>query len=364
MAVQQTRSSHTQCCAAVVHKGSVFCRCEKTLPNIARAGLPIPQLGVVDQFEICEHPWVSASEAPTDSPPRVPRSLMTNTWQPHHGQQLKALREAAGLEITTLARQNNLSVSQIQQLEEGGDSSFYTADIKFNSGRKLLRALGVALDVPDHPPEPMQPLAQPVELPLPSQKPATARIQWNWPWHKLDLVVLVVLLLALIHYSFESLSLDRLFSLSRANVHGRESDQAGLAQSAQPASDTTLSVAPTTVAAVPDVTRHSAATVVTGGANSACPADGKEVAISAPQASKPGNYVHVVAQTSAVVCVSDAHQKSNLLQLKPGASQSVYGQAPFRISSADLRAVRLFYQGHAVVVPDEHFVNLVLNEKK
>ena len=289
---------------------------------------------------------------------------MTNTWQPHHGQQLKALREAAGLEITTLARQNNLSVSQIQQLEEGGDSSFYTSDIKFNSGRKLLRALGADLDVPDHTPEHMQPLAQPVQVPLPIQKPATAAIQWNWPWHKLDLPVLVVLLLTLIHYSFEPLSLDSLLWLSRSNVHARAPGQVDPAQSGQSVTDTTIAVAPTSVAAVPDVPHHSATTVVTGGANPACPTNGKEVAISAPQASKPGNYVHVVAQTSAVVCVSDAHQKSNLLQLKPGTSQSVYGQAPFRISSADLRAVRLFYQGHAVLLPDEHFVNLVLNEKK
>ncbi len=289
---------------------------------------------------------------------------MTHIWEPHHGQQLKALREAAGLEVITLARQNNLSVSQVEQLEEGGDSSFYTADIKFNSGRKLLRALGAELDVPDHTPEPMQPLAQPVQPPLPIQHPARVRPQWNVAWHKLDLVVLMLLLLALLHYSFEPLSLDRLFSQSRATVHGRAPGQVDTAQSAQSASDTTLSVAPTAVPAVPDVLHHSAALVVTGSANTACPANGKEVVVSAPQASKPGNYVYVVAQAAAVVCVSDAHQKSNLLQLKPGTSQSVYGQAPFRISSADLRAVRLFYQGHAVVVPDEHFVNLVLNEKK
>lgn len=289
---------------------------------------------------------------------------MTHLWESHHGRQLKALREAAGLEITTLARQNNLSVSQVEQLEEGGDSSFYTQDIKFNSGRKLLRALGAELDVAAHSAEPMGTSVQPVEESLLIQKTEGASFPRHRSWQKLDLAVLMVLLLALIHYSVEPLSLDRLLAPSRSTVHGRAAVQLDSTQSAPSASDKTEPTTPAPVPAVLDVPGHSTMPGVTGGVAPDCPAQGKEVTTSPAQASKPGNYVHVVAQTFAVVCVSDAQQKSKLLQLKPGASQSVYGQAPFRISSADLGAVRLFYQGHAVVVPDEHFVNLVLNEKK
>ena len=272
---------------------------------------------------------------------------MTQSWEPHQGRQLKNLREAAGLEIITLARQCNLSVSQIQQLEDGGDSSFYTPEIKFNSGKKLLRFLGSAQDSPPPPPELTRPFFEAVQMSLPSQNPATDRITWDW--HKLDLFVLILLLLALIHFSFDPLSFERTSPRT---------------QRAASAVDPALPAKTSLAAPVPVQPLTSVLPAVVTSAGPSCPVDGKEVAITPNQASKPGNYVHVEAQASAVVCVRDASQKSTVLMLKPGASQSVYGQAPFHISSADLRVVRLFYQGHPVTLPNEHFVHLVLTEKR
>ena len=265
---------------------------------------------------------------------------MTHTWAPHHGQQLKALREAAGLEIITLAREHTLSVSQIQQLEEGGDSSFYSAEIKFNSGRKLLRALGGELEVMIDNVESASPVPEPLQTPIPTPTQFNRLTRDVPPLNVMKWMVGLLLLSAVVHTFFV--------------LHNAPQPQPFVERaSAQPAP---------TSASAPVLPVVASASVASGEA--ACPAQGKELAVTAPQPSKPGNYVHVVAHASAVVCISDAQQKSNLLMLKPGTSQSVYGHAPFRISSADLRAVRLFYQGHAVVVPDEDFVNLVLNEKK
>ncbi len=63
-------------------------------------------------------------------------------WTPEHGQQLKQLREAAGLSVSELATQHALSKGHVVQLEDGGNSAFYTAEIKFTVGRKLMRGFG------------------------------------------------------------------------------------------------------------------------------------------------------------------------------------------------------------------------------
>ena len=63
-------------------------------------------------------------------------------WLPEHGEQLRVLRTAAEIDISTLASNHSLSKMQVKQLEEGGDSSFYTPEIKFTIGRKLISSFG------------------------------------------------------------------------------------------------------------------------------------------------------------------------------------------------------------------------------
>ena len=63
-------------------------------------------------------------------------------WLPEHADQLKRLRLTAGIEIATLAKKHLLSSLQIIQLEESGNSTFHSPEIKYNVGRKLIRSLG------------------------------------------------------------------------------------------------------------------------------------------------------------------------------------------------------------------------------
>ena len=63
-------------------------------------------------------------------------------WLPVHAAQLNRLRLAAGFEITTLAKKHSISSAQVRQLEESGDSTFYSPEIKYTVGRKLIRSLG------------------------------------------------------------------------------------------------------------------------------------------------------------------------------------------------------------------------------
>ena len=69
-------------------------------------------------------------------------TMTKRVWLTADGALLKTLREEAGLEVITLARLHSLSSSQVKQLEEGGDSSFYSPSIKLATGRKLLMHFG------------------------------------------------------------------------------------------------------------------------------------------------------------------------------------------------------------------------------
>jgi len=62
-------------------------------------------------------------------------------WQAEDGHRLKALREARGWDVWRLARLCALSAAQIRQLEDGGESQFYSAAIKVLAGRRALACL-------------------------------------------------------------------------------------------------------------------------------------------------------------------------------------------------------------------------------
>lgn len=67
-------------------------------------------------------------------------------WSPELQNRLKKTRLNAGIQADELARYCALSVAQLTQLEEGGDSQFYNQRIKFRSGVKALSALVSAVN--------------------------------------------------------------------------------------------------------------------------------------------------------------------------------------------------------------------------
>lgn len=75
-----------------------------------------------------------------------PSTSKTQIWSEDHARLLAEGRQAAGLEPTTLAMHNTLSLKQLQELETGGCSAFYSESIKYTTGVKLLHKLGLAFD--------------------------------------------------------------------------------------------------------------------------------------------------------------------------------------------------------------------------
>jgi hypothetical protein len=69
---------------------------------------------------------------------------MNMTWKPwsdEEAAELQKLRQEARLDSSRFAIENAISHAQLLQLENGGDSLFYSPAIKAHLGRKLIKKL-------------------------------------------------------------------------------------------------------------------------------------------------------------------------------------------------------------------------------
>jgi len=60
------------------------------------------------------------------------------------GSKIKEAREKADLRLEDLAKQACLSTRQLEQIEDGGESCFYSASIKLRSAKKVAKILAMA----------------------------------------------------------------------------------------------------------------------------------------------------------------------------------------------------------------------------
>jgi hypothetical protein len=97
---------------------------------------------------------------------------------------------------------------------------------------------------------------------------------------------------------------------------------------------------------------------------SGCEWSNEAKSIAGYQPSKPGDYVHVVANTDGAICIKDATSKLQVLNLKNTQSQTVRGSPPFEIFSNNLHQFQLFYQGNLLRLPSNDVKNITLEEQK
>jgi hypothetical protein len=286
------------------------------------------------------------------------------TWSAEDGERLKALRTAAQIDITTLARHHTLSLSQIRQLEEGGNSTFYSQEIKLNAGRKLLHALG--FDMPTVPQsvqhldeagiktKELAPLIGVPKRPVSSVKDTAQRMAGI---HGQALLALLLVAGIAGYYLWRGSPSPRMDVRTAGS-----SQQLPVASPENPKWDVKTSEMPRP--------EHILDTAISPGVekNTNKPGDCEwrfpEKILASPQPVKPGNYVYVVALSEIQVCVLDARMQETLLNLKPGQAKSVYGHSPFKVYSTSYKDVKLFYQGHQVRMPEVEAVSLSLNEQK
>ena len=275
--------------------------------------------------------------------------MTKQVWLPVDGALLKKLREDAEVEITTLARQHSLSKNQVKQLEEGGDSSFYTPSIKLATGRKLLMHFGADIQSLEQVPE--QPPAQELETPakaVDATQATDVQLEKKNSLLSLQIVGAVVVLISLIYWDFfYSAAVSEKEPVTEGKQPTITSPIAAMATETKPISSTGSTSA--------EITKESL---------KECKWGNEPASVFGHQPTKSGDYVHVIANTDGSICVRDATSKVQILHLTSLQSQTIRGRAPFEIFSNNLNEFKLFYQGNLLRLPSSNTKNITLKEQQ
>jgi DNA-binding XRE family transcriptional regulator len=277
--------------------------------------------------------------------------MTKQVWLPADGALLKKLREDAEVEITTIARQNSLSKTQVKQLEEGGDSSFYSPSIKLATGRKLLMHFGADVKTLEEEIEINQTETSEPEITAAIDR-KSIDTQQNRNSLRFQIIGILIVVIAI------GLSKDYLFS---AETETKPSNLTKQSEITKPIAENTEE--PKSI----DVNSELPKKSVIKNTNlnvSECEWSNVAKSIAGYQPTKPGDYVHVVANTDGAICVRDATSKLQVLNLKNTQSQTVKGNPPFEIFSNNLHQFQLFYQGNLLRLPSNDVKNITLKEQK
>ncbi|QWD83989.1 helix-turn-helix domain-containing protein [Polynucleobacter sp. MWH-P3-07-1] len=286
-----------------------------------------------------------------------------------------AAREKLGLSIKELSQKTCLSVRQIEQIEDGGQNSFYSTNIKFTAAKKVAEILKLtpeeAFDFGDLVSAlPVTKQSEPAvavkleETPAPTIKtPKLSDNQSPKVKHRLAMLGLV----AIAGFAFVSLQ-SSLFGLNSETTQTPaqqvKAEVATPAESASPAAPEkmTETVPAPTTSATPPAASSAAPSTALAIASAECPvADTNVASFKTDVPKKSADMVYLVAKTPQVVCVLDATGKSQPKQLEPGIGASVYGKAPLKVLTTGLTQVDLYFQG-VKVRPSNPIANTVMLE--
>lgn len=287
---------------------------------------------------------------------------------------LRQLRQAAGIEVTTLARTACLSVAQVRHLEGEGEGFFYSPSIKRQSYKRLLMILGAAPPTAN-PQEALQAATHGLEHRMalgqqrpPVHQPISSRASSLAPSQRGMRFAMWLALLALGGWG--------VVSVAPAPLHAWFERMHLVANPPQPAASPSvdeLAALPTAPASepVPMVSTSAPMSTGTPRALTALPdsvANCVHTAESLPElvpteAHKVGNYVYLVSDKSMTVCVVDGAQQATWLELKPGEGRSVYGKSPWQVTGAQLYQAQIYFQGRRLTLPEGNPQRLSLVEK-
>lgn len=285
------------------------------------------------------------------------------------GELLRNLRETQAVDINVLARQVNLSVRQLQQLESDEMASgerplFYSDAIKANAAKKVALALGVNLQEltapslkvssPAHELPNMQVMDDLAELLEKQERARQAGQQTHLKSSRLAGAALALCLAGALVWHFQNSFFARLSGWNFATWQ-----------------TTLVSVAPDGPAREPVAAQMTAAIALPVGADqeeslssteALCTRPASGAVLKAATPSKAGNMVHVVAQADAAVCLQDATGKKFPMNFKSQESRSFYGAAPWTVHLDKASSVQVFFQGQRLRWPQGEQASFTLQE--
>jgi hypothetical protein len=290
-------------------------------------------------------------------------------WTQELADELRTLRLKYSIEQTVLAKETAISLKQLIQLEEGGCSAFYSEQIKYQVGKKLIALLTVdsaaSTDkngIADHDinknNDELRKLEKLQYKKLTSNfDTQNSVIDEFWDHYKLPSLLFIALsLLISFRYAYDSIKNSSLST-----------------ESYQLQIDSNKNSTFATPVSAPANNRIEILNVVdkpmSEEAEAPKPSELKKCEIKLPEltlrpntAIKPSNYVYIQASNDASVCVLDGDKKTHTLLLGKDTSNSVYGQPPWQISSYQMNSLKIFFQGNHIFVPGQNTSQILIQE--
>ena len=287
-------------------------------------------------------------------------------------------RESLGLSVKELAGMACLSVRQIEQIENGGSTSFYSAQIRVTAAKKVAGLLKLpeeeafdfgglfppqtgAAEIQAEPviekvAETIKPDLQPQQVKVLNPQEFVVESGFNKEKTSENSKKKLFLLLSIAAAGvFALINLRPLFFPEPVKKEVVLVEEV-VAEPVSPNTPITPDVAqdnkpgaPVAGAAAFAVATPSIAASTALTSSSECPsADASIVSYKSEAPKKTGDMVYVQAKTSQTVCVVDATGKTQNKTLESGMGASIYGKPPFKVLTAGLNQVDLYYQGAKV----------------
>jgi hypothetical protein len=280
------------------------------------------------------------------------------------------------MELQLLARTACLSLAQVRELEQGADTGvFYSENIRRQAYKRLLLILGAeppraeSVELPARPAHPT-PLRDLDQIAAMSHLPSMDQSSWVTLAHVLQRLLkhkqviaaagLLCVASALMVWIWPQPEVAKLDVPVQEAPAPEKSASDGTVSESAPAASIAAKATTETVAA-PSQSASAAPFIPAAGSCAFTPDALPEV--SASVASKTAGYVYFVSSANVTLCVVDSHKQATLLTLKAGESRSVYGAAPWQVSSTGLTQVQIFFQGWRVALPTENTQRMTLVEK-
>ncbi len=307
---------------------------------------------------------------------------------------LKKAREAKGLTVSELATKVCFSIKQIEQLENGEKSHFYSLAIKANAAKRVADELGISHEeVFDFGPDLVEaakasqesvietakasprPEAKPIATEVADkkesqkkesqQKPAAVKKNTEQRVEQLERFEETpppVIQKNRSLYYFGGAAVVAAIAIVILNMNEpqpiKPTEIAKLPSetiSAEPKKEEAATPNPTAIALAPQLN--------TSQAMDSCPSeDAASKSYRTSSASKPGNMVHVQSRSAQTICVKDASGKLEKKSLEAGGSHSFYGKAPFVVMTSNLGQTDLFFQGYKVKIDNPNSKSIILEE--
>jgi len=308
--------------------------------------------------------------------------MNTPLWQPSDAARLKRLRAQTNIDAGQFARMATISTTQLHQLEDVGDSSFYSPTIKYQVGKKLLNLFGEQTtaecklapssankntDLAPNNTDAIQlndaiqartSLAKIAEtsnreLNPPAYRSIACSVRLCWKEHVVfSRLIALFFMLVIGNYFFKAplLKMNKKY-FSTNNKVLIESPITTFSE-AIPAS-TPTSVGAVQIASSSADQQHP---------TPSCLWREMPIILKSPLPSKSGDYVYLVAANDVFACVMDKNKQTTMHSLKAGQSQTINGKAPFRIYSEKILDLKIYFQGYRIMIPSQETVDVMLTE--